>query len=361
MSVPAKFTGQAALAKQTANAFDLKEHAYTPRAFTENDVVIEVEACGICGTDIHYITCGWREHDQFPAIVGHEIVGRVVRAGKNTTHKLGARVGFGAQCSSCRECDNCNAGMENYCTRAYVGTYQGPTGDKVQPYTQGGYADYYQGPGHFAIPIPDGLDSAVAAPLLCAGVTVYAPLKRYGAAKGKKVGVIGIGGLGHLGVQFAAALGADTYAISSSDRKKGDAEKLGAVGYINASDTEAVLKEHKGSFDIILCTSDQNDMPLNEVYLPLLKTFGNFISVGVPDNGLPHIGGALLPGKSITGSLIGSPSELEAMFKLALEKDVRTWIETRPMKEATQAVNDMTAGKARYRYVLVNDNYVKKE
>lgn len=155
----------------------------------------------------------------------------MTRAGSNTTHKVGDRVGFGAQCGSCRSCVNCEQGLENYCLKGNCGTYQGKTGDSVQPYTQGGYADYYQGPGHFAVKIPDELDSATAAPMLCAGVTVYSPLKKYGAGPGKKVGIIGIGGLGHLGVQFSAALGADTWAISHSERKREDAEKLGAKGF----------------------------------------------------------------------------------------------------------------------------------
>lgn len=285
--------------------------------------------------------------------MGHEIIGKVVKAGKNTKHSVGDRVGFGAQCNSCRKCTNCADGMENYCLKGMTGTYQGRTGDSTQPYTQGGYADYYQGPGHFAVKIPDELDTAVAAPMLCAGVTVYSPLKKYGVGPGKKVGVIGIGGLGHLGVQFAAALGGDVYAISHSDRKKDDAAKLGAKGFISTDDPKAVLNEHKSTFDIILCTSFQDGMPLQNLYLPLLKPMGNLIIVGIPNTGIPS-GGFAMMGKSITGSLIGSPSELEDMFKLAVEKNVRTWVEKRPMGEATQAVQDMHAGKARFRYVLMN-------
>ncbi|KAL1411590.1 hypothetical protein Q8F55_002554 [Vanrija albida] len=353
-TIPAQFTGQAALKKQDPKNFDLHETKYTPRAFTEDDVVIKIDACGVCGTDLHVMTCGWGEHDQFPAITGHEIVGHVVRAGANTAHKVGDRVGVGAQGASCGECVNCRNHEEPYCIKGFVGTYQGPTGDAVQPYTQGGYADYYQGPGHFAVKIPDGLPSEVAAPLLCAGVTVYAPLSYYGAKAGKKVGIVGIGGLGHLGVQFAKALGAEVYAISHSDRKRADAATLGATGFINTHDgADKVLAEHRASFDMILSTSDQDDMPMNELYLPLLKARGQFISVGLPNDGLPKLGWALL-GKTVTGSLVGSPRELEDMFKLALEKDIRPWIETRPMSEATQTVNDMYAGKAKFRYVLVN-------
>lgn len=213
----------------------------------------------------------------FPAIVGHEIVGKVVRAGSKSGHKLGDRVGFGAQCNSCRKCPNCARGLENYCLFGNVGTYQGKTGDKTQPVTQGGYADFYQGPGHFAIPIPDAIEPEVAAPMLCAGVTVYSPLKNYGAGPGKRVGIVGIGGLGHLALQFSKALGAETWAISHSERKKDDALKLGAVGFIATKDEKSVLKKHLASFDLLLVTSNQDDMPLRKLYLPLLKPYGNCI------------------------------------------------------------------------------------
>lgn len=301
------------------------------------------------------LSCGWGHHEQFPAIVGHEIVGRVVKAGPKSGHEVGARVGFGAQCGSCGECENCKSDNESYCLKGMIGTYQGPTNDPVQPYTQGGYADYFQGSGHFAIPIPEELDSTIAAPMLCAGVTVYSPLRRWGAGPGKKVGVVGIGGLGHLGVQFAAALGADVYAISHSDRKREDAAKLGAKGFVSTADKEAALAEHRNSFDIILCTSYQQDMPLAEFYLPLLKIGGNMVIVGLPNGGLPKVSGFSIFGKSLSGSLIGSPQELRDMFKLAVEKGVTTWVETRPMAKATEALTDFYAGKPRFRYVLVNE------
>jgi alcohol dehydrogenase (NADP+) len=157
-------------------------------------------------------------------------VGRVVRAGQHSGHSVGDRVGFGAHCGSCGICVNCTSEMENYCLNGTVGTYQGKTGDSVQGYTQGGYADYYLASGRFAVPIPPEMGSEEAAPLLCAGVTVYAPLKRY-ASPGSKVGVIGIGGLGHLGLQFAKALGAEVWAISHSRDKAEDVRALGAVGF----------------------------------------------------------------------------------------------------------------------------------
>jgi alcohol dehydrogenase (NADP+) len=354
--IPAKFTGHAAMGPQDEKKFTLEEHAYTPRKFDDDDVIIKIECCGVCGTDVHVITCGWEKHDRFPAIVGHEIIGRVVKAGPNSGHKVGDRVGYGAECGSCRECDNCKNNLENYCLKGNRGTYQGKTNDSVQPFTQGGYADYYQASGHFAIPIPDELESTVAAPMLCAGVTVYSPLKRWGAGPGKKVGIVGIGGLGHLGLQFSKALGADTYALSHSKSKEADAAKLGAKGFIATADKEAVLAKHRNSFDILLMTSYQDNMPLADFYLPLLKIGGNMVIVGLPNSGLPSVPARPLFGKSLSGSLIGSPAELRDMFKLAVEKGVKTWVETRPMKDANQVLDDFAAGKPRYRYVLVNDN-----
>ncbi|KAK4690035.1 hypothetical protein P7C73_g10, partial [Tremellales sp. Uapishka_1] len=354
ISIPPQFTGQAALKSQNAEKFDLNTHSYTPREFTEDDVIIKIECCGVCGSDIHTLTSGWHNAGQFPAIVGHEIIGSVVRAGKNTKHSLGDRVGWGAQERSCGKCANCKAHLEPYCVEGMGGTYQGKTGDKVQPYNQGGYADYFIGRGHFAIAIPEGIESTVAAPLLCAGVTVYSPLKHYGAGPGKKVGIVGIGGLGHLGLQFSAALGAETYAISHSESKKADAEKLGAVGFVATKDPKAAVEQYKGFFDIILCTSFQDDMPLESLYLAMIKPRGNMIIVGLPETGFPGLSSFALLGKSITGSLIGSPAELEEMFDVAVKHNVKTMVETRPMSEATQAVQDMEAGKARYRYVLVN-------
>jgi alcohol dehydrogenase (NADP+) len=186
-------------------------------------------------------------------------------------------------------------------------------------------------------------------------VTVFSPLKAYGAGPGKKVGVIGIGGLGHLGLQFAAALGADVWAISHSERKRADALAMGAKGFIATGGSDAaVLKEHGNSFDMILCTSFQDGMPLQELYLPLLRPHGNMVVVGLPNEGVPR-GGRALFGKSLTASLIGSVPDLYDMFEVAVKHGVKPWVETRPMSQASQAVQDMEDGKSKYRYVLVNE------
>jgi alcohol dehydrogenase (NADP+) len=180
------------------------------------------------------------------------------------------------------------------------------------------------------------------------------PLSSYNAGPGKRVGVIGIGGLGHLGLQFSKALGAETYAISHSPSKKADALKMGADGFIVTKDVAATVKEYGQFFDILLCTSFQDDMPLDDLYFPLLKPRGNMIIVGLPESKLPAMRPQSLFGKSLTGSLIGSPSDIEEMFRVAVKHNVRPWIETRPMSEVNQAVQDMHEGRARYRYVLLN-------
>lgn len=212
------------------------------------------------------------------------------------------------------------------------------------------------------------------------GVTVFSPLKYYGAGPGKRVGVIGIGGLGHLGIQFAKALGAETFALSTSKSKEEDCKAMGADGVLVTKDASALLKEYAGTFDLLLGTSFAPDMPFDTLYMPLLKPRGHIIQVGLPEERLPGIQPQAILGKSITGSLIGSPADIKEMFEIAVKHNVKPWIQERPMSDAQQAVQgeltknatlvtrqlisvffflffllDMHEGKARYRYVLVND------
>ena len=222
---------------------------------------------------------------------------------------------------------------------------------------QGGYADYTTQRGRFAIPIPEGLESAIAAPLMCAGATVYSPLKRHGAGPGKKVGIVGIGGLGHLAIQFSLALGAETYAFSQSDSKRADAEKLGlkSENFIIAKDVKATLEKWNRTFDLIICTNS-GLLPLEELYFPLLRPEGVICLCGLPEEKLPAMYGQVIIGRSISlaGSLIAGTKEIKEMLQLALDKGVKPWIETRPMASAAQACQDFEAGKPRYRYVLEN-------
>lgn len=297
-------------------------------------------------------------------VVGHEIIGKAVRVGKNVKHiQVGQRVGVGAQARSCLEadCPDCSVEKESYCARGIINTYGGVyPGNEGKSY--GGYADYNRTNGHFVIPIPDGLSSAAAAPMMCGGVTVYAPLKHNGCGPGKTVGVVGVGGLGHFAVLFAKALGADkVIGISRRNDKKADVLSLGADQYIATAEDEDWAKTNARSCDLIISTVSSPKMPMTE-YLSLLKSHGTLIQVGAPDGGeLPPINAFTLigGGYKIGGSMIGSPQDIRDMLVLASEKNVQPWIQERSFKDANQAIIDMEEGLARYRYVLVNENYGK--
>ncbi|BGP29298.1 hypothetical protein JCM10296v2_001036 [Rhodotorula toruloides] len=355
-TAPAQYTGYAALTEEKGKKLELEKWSYTPKQWTEDDVDIKVDCCGICGSCIHTLTNGWPRPTSYPCIAGHEVVGTIVRAGSRTSHKVGTRVGVGAQGGSCLECDFCKQGLQQHCDKGMIGTYQGIWEDGSV--AQGGYADFMRCRGALAVPIPDGLESESTAPLLCAGVTVYAPLKRFNAGPGKRVGVIGIGGLGHLALQIAKAMGAEVYALSHSASKMDDAEKLGCPreNFIVAKDQAEVRKKYNKHFDILILTSSANDIPLEGLYLPLLRNMGTFIICALPEEKLPAMYGQMLVGKSLNlaGSLIGGSTEISELFDLALKHDIKAWVETRPMSEATQAAQDMHAGKSRYRYVLKN-------
>ncbi|OZJ02926.1 hypothetical protein BZG36_04127 [Bifiguratus adelaidae] len=346
MSVPEKFTGYGA----TDGTGRLSKFQYDPKPFGDHDIDIKISHCGICGSDLHTLYSGWGPTD-YPVVVGHEIVGEVVRVGsKVTKFKVGDQAGVGAQCCSCLECETCKAKMEQNCAGS-VGTYNSRFPDGSKSY--GGYADYERCHEHFAFHIPAGMKNEEAACLLCAGITTFSPFLQHKIGPQHKVGVVGVGGLGHLGVQWSAALGADTTAISHSDRKKEDAAKLGAKHYLNFSD-EAQVKAAARTFDFILCTSFAPDMPM-DTFLSMLKPRGTFCLVGAPEEPFPMRAFDLIP-KNINfcGSTIGSPEEIEYMLKFAQEKGVKTWYEKRPMAEAQKAVDDLKEGKARYRFVLEN-------
>lgn len=272
------------------------------------------------------------------------------------------RVGIGAQSMSClrADCEACADGKENYCSRM-IATYNARYVDKSKSY--GGYATHWRGPAHFAFKIPDSLPSAEAAPLLCGGVTVFRPLKRYNAGPGKAVGIIGVRGLGHLGILFAKALGCSrVVAISRTSSKRRDAvEGLGADGFIATDEEKQWSRNHSRSLNLIICTVDAPGLPLSK-YLHLLKVGGTYVQVGAPEGPLPGLHAWSLIQKEIqvTGSNIGSPDDIRQMLQLAAEKRVLPWIQKRPMNEVNAALADMDAGKARYRYVLVNDVNLKE-
>ncbi|KAG2227375.1 hypothetical protein INT45_004331 [Circinella minor] len=323
--------------------FELKQ-------FEDNDVQMDVTHCGICGSDIHTLDSGWGP-TEYPCVVGHEIVGVVTAVGKNVTRfKVGDRAGVGAQCGSCLECDNCKQGQENLCERRAILTYNDrwANGDK----TYGGYATKWRGHEAFAFKVPDNMESEIAASFMCAGVTVYAPLRRANVKPGDKVGVIGIGGLGHFAVQWAKAMGAQSVALSSSDRKREDAKALGCDDYVITSDIDA-MKKHAGTFTHIICTNFSNNFDWG-LYFSLIKHNGYFIMVALPEEPLTGIPAVPLAFRQINliGSFIGSPKDIEEMLEFAAKTDVKPWINKYALKDAPAAVQAMRDGKPRYRIVL---------
>lgn len=334
---------------------------FEPKEWEETDIDIRVTHCGICGSDLHTLGSGWGP-TKYPCCVGHEIVGIAVRVGSKAEGgiKVGDRVGVGAQSDSCQgrlgDCPQCAMGLEQYCRHRIVGTYNSTHFNGGTSY--GGYALYNRTPSHFVVKIPDGVSSAEAAPMLCGGVTVYSPLKHNGCGPGKRVGIIGVGGLGHFGVIFAKALGAaKVVAISRKASKAEDCKKMGADLYIATDDEFNWATKHARSLDLIVSTVSSTKMPMTE-YLGLLDVNGTLVQVGLPEDGVLSAPiRPLIPRRRVESSLIGSPSEIREMLNLVSEKGVKPWIEEIPMMEANRAIVDMRAGKARYRYVLVNQEH----
>ncbi|CAH0022463.1 unnamed protein product [Clonostachys rhizophaga] len=336
---------------------------FEPKKWTENDVDIQITHCGMCGSDLHTLSSGWSKTD-YPCCVGHEIVGKAVRVGSNVKHlQVGDRVGVGAQSLSCLQpdCRQCSNGNENICRRVNVNTYNSRYPDN-QGKSYGGYADYNRAPGRFVVKIPPGLASEDAAPMLCGGVTVFRPLRAHGCGPGKRVGIIGVGGLGHFGVLFAKALRADhVVGISRKASKRDQVLQLGADDYIATDDDAGWVKKNAESLDLIISTVSSDKIPLGG-YLKLLDIGGTFVQVGAPDKGLlPPINAFRLINSEIkvTGSAIGGISDINEMLALASSKNIKPWVETRPLSDANQAIIDMEAGKARFRYVLVNEKHAK--
>ncbi|KAI4166487.1 MAG: hypothetical protein LQ348_007802 [Seirophora lacunosa] len=335
----------------------MQHGAFTPKAWRETDVDIRVTHCGVCASDVHVLRSGWGE-TLYPCCVGHEIVGHAVRVGSQARPgiKPGDRVGVGPQGYTCRraDCDCCAAGMENYCPRR-VGTYADRYADG-SGISHGGFADYCRHDAGSVFSIPAGLASADAAVMLCAGSTVYEPLKEHGAGPQTRVGVVGLGGLGHLGVLFAKAMGCPrVVAFSRSAAKREDALMLGADEYVATAEQEDWAERYASTLDLIVCTVSGKGMPL-QGYLGLLRPKGRFCQVGIPEEPLPSLDAMtlVLNGTSVAFSDSASPGNIREMLQLAAEKGIKAWTQVRPMKEANEAVADMEKGGARFRYVLEN-------
>ncbi|MEU9332291.1 NAD(P)-dependent alcohol dehydrogenase [Streptomyces sp. NPDC048290] len=342
-------TTVAAYAAPAAKA-PLERTTIERRAVGEHDVLIDIRYVGICHSDIHQAREGWGEAI-FPMVPGHEIAGIVAEVGPGVTrYAVGDRVGVGCLVDSCRVCENCRAGREQYCTGGNVLTYNG-VGKDGEP-TYGGYAQTVVVDENFVLRIPEGIGLDEAAPLLCAGITTYSPLRHWNAGPGKKVAVIGLGGLGHMAVKLAHALGAEVTVLSQSLRKKDDGLRLGAQHYYATSDP-ATFEDLAGGFDLIVSTVAA---PLDlDAYLGLLKTGGVLANVGAPEEPVRlNLFSLLNHGRVLAGSMIGGIAETQEMLDFCAAHGVGAEIELISADQINEAYERVLASDVRYRFVIDN-------
>ncbi|MGW4271105.1 NAD(P)-dependent alcohol dehydrogenase [Streptomyces sp. SID10815] len=340
-------TTVAAYAAPAAKA-PLERTTIERRAVGEFDVLIDIRFAGICHSDIHQARDGWRP-GTFPMVPGHEIAGVVSEVGPGVTRfAVGDRVGVGCMVDSCRKCDNCEAGLQQYCVEGPTWTYNAVGKDGEA--TQGGYSQKIVVDENYVVRIPEGLSLDVAAPLLCAGITTYSPLKHWNAGPGKKVAVVGLGGLGHMGVKIAHALGAEVTVLSQSLRKKDDGLKLGADHYYATSDPQT-FEDLKGTFDLILNTVSA---PLDfGAFLSLLRTDGTLVNVGLPEEPVRIVLQSLFGDRrSMSSSGIGGIPETQEMLDFCAEHGLGAEIELISASEINDAYERVLASDVRYRFVI---------
>ena len=315
---------------------------YDPGDLGPNEVEIAITHCGICHSDLHLIANDWGI-SQYPFIPGHEIIGTIKATGTEVLSlEVGQRVGLGWQSNSCGICEWCTRGMENLC----------PASEGTCVHRNGGYADLVRANSRFVIPIPEALESEHAAPLLCGGITVYNPLRIHGVNPSSRVGIVGIGGLGHLAIQFARAFGAEVTAFSTSVTKEEEARALGAHNFVNSRESKA-MKEVVGTMDLILNTANA-DQDWG-VYVASLRPTGTLAFVGVPPSPVSIHAFPLISGqRAISGSPIGSPYMLKEMLDVAARHGVKATTELFPMAQVNEAIEKEKKGKVRYSAVLAN-------
>lgn len=327
------------LAPWTINRRDPKPH----------DVQIDIKYCGVCHSDLHTARNEWH-NTTYPCVPGHEIVGVVSAVGDHVKKfKVGDLAGIGCLVDSCRECDNCKEGLEQYCSNGSVGTYGGMEKDGSGA-THGGYSKQILAHEDFVLSIADNQPLDAVAPLLCAGITTYSPLKHWKVGKGQKVGILGLGGLGHMGVKLAVSMGAEVTMLSHTAAKETDAKRLGAHNFILTSDGEQV-KKVTNYFDFILDTvSAPHDY---NMYLRMLKTNGNMVCVGAPPPGNPVLPFNLIfQRRSLAGSLIGGLPETQEMLDYCAANNIVSDVEVIAMKDINDAYERMLKGDVRYRFVI---------
>jgi len=318
----------------------------------EHDVVIDIKYCGICHSDIHQTRDEWSDYQEeciFPMVPGHEIGGVVAAVGKGVTkYKVGDKVGVGCYVDSCRNCPECREGLEQYCSVGTIWTYNGR--DKEGVPTYGGYSDRIVVDENYVLRMPENLPLEACAPLLCAGITLYSPLKHWNAGPGKKVAIVGMGGLGHMGVKLAHALGAEVTVLSQSLSKQADGKRFGASHYYATSDPETFTKL-AGQFDLIVNTvsaaTDWNQ------YLDLLRVDGTMVVVGLPEKDIP-VGAFSLTARrrSLAGSQIGGIREIQEMLDFCSKHKVACDIEVIPIQKVNEAFERVLKSDVRYRFVI---------
>ena len=349
-SFPAK-----AFAAQSPSA-GLAPYGFARRSPRPQDVQIEILYCGVCHSDLHTVRNEWKEvmPTVYPCVPGHEIVGRVVKVGREVKKfKEGDIAAVGCMVDSCRKCAPCLAGEEQYCENFMTLTYNGE--DKfLGGVTRGGYSDSIVVDQAYVLRVPAGLDPAGAAPLLCAGITTYSPLHHWRVGKGQKVGIVGLGGLGHMGVKFAKALGANVVLFTTSPNKSADAIRLGADEVV-ISKNESEMRKHTGSFDFILdAVSADHDL---NAYLQLLKLDGTMTLVGAPEKPASlQSFNLLMKRRRIAGSAIGGIRETQEMLDFCAEKGITADIELIKMQQINEAYERLLKGDVKYRFVIDMDS-----
>jgi len=332
---------------------DLKPFDIERREVTAEDVQIEIEYCGFCHSDIHQVRDDWN-NSMYPVVPGHEIIGRVTEVGDNVSDfKEGDLVGVGCMVDSCQTCPSCQQDLEQYCENGAVMTYNGPD-EHLGGHTYGGYSERVIVDKNFVIDVPENIDTKAAAPLLCAGITTWSPLSHWNVGEGDKVGVIGLGGLGHMGVKFADALGAEVVMITRSPEKADDAKRLGADDVLISTDEEQ-MAEHEGSFDFLL-----NTIPVGHdmnPYINLLGLDATMVLVGAIEPLDPVHGGNLIMGrKRVAGSVIGGIKETQEMMDFCGEHDITSDVEMIDIQEINEAYERVVNSDVKYRFVIDMDS-----
>ena len=328
---------------------DLSPFEFQRRSLREKDIGFKIDYAGICHSDIHQVREEWGSA-LFPMVPGHEIVGTVTDVGSKTSKfKVGDAIGVGVFIDSCRKCVNCTKGLQQYCLEGMTGTYNGYERNSTT-IAFGGYSNYFVIDEDYAVSIPKNLDPAGVAPLLCAGITLYSPIKHWKVDSASKVAVMGLGGLGHMGVKFAAALGADVTVFSHSEQKESDAKSMGAKDFIITRGNEW-QKPLRKKFDLILNTVSA-DLDLDP-YLSTLATDGTLVIIGLPGKPYAVNAGTMLDGRrSIAGSMIGGMPELQEMLNFCGEKNIVSDVEVINADYINKAYERTVASDVKYRFVI---------